>query len=83
MLGIHALAGNYAEQYAKEHNCPNLRSVQMPSTVTAIERGAFGGVNKLEISVAEKMPSIHLGKVYFMIKTVQLCCVALRESREP
>ena len=35
------------------YNCPQLRSVQIPSTVTTIERGTFGGKNLVEINVAQ------------------------------
>lgn len=34
-------------------NCPNLRTVQIPSTVTEIADGTFGGNNLLEINVSQ------------------------------
>ena len=64
------------------YHCPNLRSVQMPSTVTAIERGAFGGVNKLEISVAEKNAfyTSREGVLYDKNCTTLLCCPAGKQG---
>ena len=63
-------------------HCPNLRSVQMPSTVTAIEPGAFGGVNKLEISVAEKNAfyTSREGVLYDKNCTTLLCCPAGKQG---